>query len=137
MTVVVDTSLVLALYDSSDDHHDAAVAWIRDVDDELVTTPLVAAELDHLVGEASPRARLVLYDDFDRGAFSVRWWADALFESIDIARRRPDIGLTDASLVALAGRFRTEMVATFDHRHFRTLTTAAGEPFVLLPADAT
>ena len=78
----------------------------------------------------------MLCDDLDRGAFTVRWWADALAETIAIARRHPDIGLIDASLVALADRSRTDRIATFDHRHFRTLTTPAGKPFVLLPADA-
>lgn len=137
MSIVVDTSFVLALYDAADDHHTAAAAWVGDVDDELVTTPLALAELDHLVGSIDRQARPVLYDDFDRGAFTLRWWADALAESIVIARRRPDIGLTRASLVALAARVRTNRIATFDHAHFSTLTTSAGEPFVLLPADAT
>ncbi|HEY5143214.1 MAG TPA: PIN domain-containing protein [Solirubrobacteraceae bacterium] len=137
MAIVVDTSLVLALYDADDDLHRDAVAWLTDVDDELVTTPLALAELDHHLGRFGAEARQVLYDDLDRGSYVVRWWADALTESVAIARRRPDIGLTDASLVALANRLRTNRIATFDHRDFRTLTDASGEPFALLPADAT
>ena len=65
----------------------------------------------------------------------MRWWADALIETLAIARRHPSIGLTDASLVALAGRAAHQRIATFDH-HFRSLTTPDGEPFVLLPDDA-
>jgi predicted nucleic acid-binding protein len=137
VSVVVDTSLALALYDVADEHHAEAAAWLRDVDDELVTTPLVLAELDHLVGVTAPAARTALYEDFEGGAYVLRWWADALVETISIARGRPGIGLTDASLVALTTRLRTRAIATFDHRHFRTLTTADGSPFVLLPADAT
>jgi hypothetical protein len=53
-----------------------------------------------------------------------------------VSRARPDLGLTDASLVALAGRLNTTRIATLDHRHFRTLQTRDGQPFVLLPADA-
>ena len=45
------------------------------------------------------------------------------------------IGLADASLVVLAGRFETNRILTLDERHFRTLRTPAGEPFTLLPAD--
>ena len=56
-------------------------------------------------------------------------------EVVAVARRHPWIGLTDASLVALAGRLRTNRIVTFDD-HFRSLTTPAGEPFVVLPADA-
>ena len=132
MTVVVDTSMAVALYDADDDHHTEASAWIAESDDDLVVTPLVVAELDHVV----PR-RVIgeLLRDFEVGAYVVRWWADALTETLAVARARPDIGLTDASLVALAGRLRTNRIATFDHRHFRTLNDTAGRPFRLLPAD--
>lgn len=47
-------------------------------------------------------------------------------------RDRP-IGLTDASLVVLAERYRTNRILTLDHRHFRVLRNSAGEPFELLP----
>lgn len=43
------------------------------------------------------------------------------------------IGLTDASLVVLAHRYRTDRLLTLDHRHFRILRTAAGGSFTLLP----
>ena len=45
------------------------------------------------------------------------------------------IGLADASLVVLAGRFETNRILTLDERHFRALRTPAGEPFTVLPAD--
>ena len=47
-----------------------------------------------------------------------------------------DIGLTDASLVVLAGRYGTERILTLDERHFRVLRAPSGRPFTLLPADA-
>jgi predicted nucleic acid-binding protein len=67
----------------------------------------------------------------------VRWWADAMLETIAIARTHPEMGLTDASLVALTSRIRTDRIATLDLDRFRSLTTPDGEAFVLLPADAT
>ena len=136
MSVVLDTGFVLALYDDSDRNHGRAVEWSSAVDEDLITTPLAVAEMDHLVeqrgGEAAQR---VLWDDFDAGAYGVRWWGDALSETIAIARRHPWIGLADSSLVALAGLLRTNRIVTFDG-HFRSLTTPRGEPFVLLPDDA-
>jgi uncharacterized protein len=60
-----------------------------------------------------------------------------MVETIAIADAHPHIGLTDASLVALAARLRTDRIATLDLDHFRPLTTPDGEAFVLLPADAT
>ena len=46
------------------------------------------------------------------------------------------IGLTDASLVVLAERHRTDVILTLDERHFRVLKTASGRPFRLFPADS-
>jgi uncharacterized protein len=136
LSVVLDTAFVLALYDDTDRHHRRAVEWSTAVDEDLITTPLAVAEMDHLVrqrgGDAATR---VLWDDFDVGAYGVRWWADAMNETIAIARRHPWAGLTDASLVALAGRLRTNRIATFDS-DFRSLTKPDGEGFTLLPADA-
>jgi uncharacterized protein len=136
LTVVLDTAFVLALYDASDREHAAAVAWSSVLDEDLVTTPLALAEMDHLTGQRGGEAACrALWDDFDVGAYGVRWWADALGQTITIVRRYPWIGLTDASLVTLAGFLRTNRIATFD-QHFRSLTTPGGEPFLMLPADA-
>lgn len=136
MTVVVDTSIVLALYDADDRFHVAAASWLADVDDELVTTPLALAEIDRRLAPSAP-ARAAFYDDLERGAFTVRWWADALAETLRVASRRPDVGLAAASLVALAARLRTNRIATYDRVHLRDMTEPSGEPFVLLPADHT
>jgi hypothetical protein len=35
----------------------------------------------------------------------------------------------------LADRFRTTSLLTFDERHFRVVTTLAGQAFTVLPAD--
>jgi len=43
------------------------------------------------------------------------------------------IGVTDASLVVLADRFRTRRVLTLDRRHFRVLRPLAGGDFELIP----
>jgi predicted nucleic acid-binding protein len=92
--------------------------------------------MDHLVHRrGGDVAREALWRDLDAGAYLVRWWADALNETLRIARRHPFAGLTDASLVALAGLLRTRRIATVD-QHFRSMNTPDGEPFVLLPDDA-
>jgi predicted nucleic acid-binding protein len=120
VTVVVDTDVVLALYDSADPEHDRVAAWARLLDEDLVTTPLGVAELDRLVAErGGETGRAALRHDLDNGAFTTRWWADALSETLAIARRHADLDLTDASLVALCQRLRTNRIATFDS-HFET-----------------
>jgi predicted nucleic acid-binding protein len=136
LTVVVDTSFVVELYDRGAPLWAEADRWAAVTDEELVTTPLAVAEMDHLVPRrGGATARRALWRNLEAGALTVRWWADAMDETLVVARKRPEIGLVDASLVALANRLRTDRVATLDDR-FRSLKTRAGKPFVILPADA-
>jgi len=133
---VVDTSFVLALLRAADVNHSAARAWYETLDDDLVTSPLTVAEMDYMLARhAGVRSVEALRRDLESGAYAVRWWADAMSETIAIARERPGLGLADASLVALAARLRTDAIATFDHRRFRSLTMASGQYFTVLPAD--
>jgi predicted nucleic acid-binding protein len=139
--IVLDTSIVLALMDRRDDDHERVWKWIESASDELCTTPLVLAELDHMVprkgGSAAARA---LHEDFEDGAYTVEWWHSALRETIATARlyESIDLGLTDASLIALAAHLETTRVATLDERHFRAVRPLRGDAtsFTLLPADA-
>ena len=136
--IVVDTSIVVALIYRSDDDHERVLGWMQRVDDDLVISPLVLAECDHVVRRLGGEAAIVGFqEDLARGAYSVRWWQGALARLLAVTADRPDIGLTDASLVALAAHVETTRIATLDERHFRTLKPLTGEPaFTLLPADA-
>lgn len=134
MTLIIDTSLVLALYNDLDQFHERAVSFYAGVDDDVFTTPMIAAEMDHLIQQRAGRAAVArLWSDFDTGAIQLRWWSTATAETIVIARASPKLGLADASLLALAPVVRTTRIATFDHKHFAAARTAAGEPLTLLP----
>lgn len=140
--IVIDTSVVLAFMDRRDSDHAPVRAWMEDTDEELCTTPLVLAELDHLVlkhgGTAAAKA---LREDFKRGAYLVEWWPTALQDTIAAAQRYEsmELGLADASLLALASRLNTTRIATLDERHFRTVRPLTGRArnFTILPTDAT
>jgi hypothetical protein len=137
VAVVLDTSIVVALMRARDTHHESVRRFVETLDDDLVTSPLAVAEMDRIAAGLGPHFSTGLWEDLRSGAYAVRWWADAMLETIAIAREHPEVGLTDASLVALAARLRTDRIATLDLDHFRSLTTPDGQPFVLLPADAT
>ena len=135
MSIVLDTNFVVTLLSDDDEDHAAVMEWYAETDEDLVTTPLALNEMDYLITKyGGDSAARVLWDNFDDGAFGLRWWAEGLHETIRIARRHPYLGLTDASLVALAGILRTTRIASFD-QHFRSVLTPDGEPFVLLPDD--
>ncbi|HYF25042.1 MAG TPA: PIN domain-containing protein [Baekduia sp.] len=136
MSVVADSSAVVALLIADDPRHDAARAWYEHEPDDLVTTPLALAEMDYVLRRrAGDPGQAALWEALDSGALHVRWWADGARESLAIVRDHPAVGLADASLVALARLVRTDRIATFD-TDFRSLTLPGGAPLILLPADA-
>jgi predicted nucleic acid-binding protein len=139
--IVLDTSVVLAFMDRRDTDHEIVRAWMDESEDELVTTPLVVAELDHLVfRQGGAAAAKTLREDFGEGAYVVEWWQSAIHETIAVAERYEsmEIGLTDASLIALAARLQTVEIATLDERHFRAVRpmTDGEDAFTLLPYDS-
>jgi predicted nucleic acid-binding protein len=131
--IVADSSFILAVLDADDPHHALAAPL---AEDDYVTTPLAVAELDHLaLVRAGDRGQHALWAVLDSGALTVRWWADGLRETVQIARRFPFLGLTDASLVALLALQRSDRLATFD-QHFRAITLPDGGGLTLIPDDA-
>lgn len=139
--IVIDTSVIVAYMNAADDHHQAVSAWFDELDDDLATTPLIVAEVDHLVGARGGRTALsALRADLAAGAYLVEWWPSAIAATVNIAERYADngLGLADASLVALAERLDTAAIATLDERHFRVVRPlAAATAFRLLPKDST
>ena len=138
--IVVDSSLIYALLDQRDTNHHIAAAWYQRRTPAMATTPLILAEVDHLAGARAGRAAQAAWrSDVARSVYDVRWWTGAERDAVDIAERYADldIGLADASLVALAARLDTADIATFDERHFRAIVPeSAAQAFRLLPIDA-
>jgi predicted nucleic acid-binding protein len=135
---IADTSGFLALISADEDDHEAVAQWYEREPGPLFTTPLAVAEMDRMFRRwGGERAGAVLRTNLGARTLRVQWWPDALDTTLRVARVRQDIGLTDASLVALAAHLGTTRIVTLDERHFRTLTPLTGEPsFTLLPVDA-
>ena len=131
---------MLAALDRSEPMHLPARGVLEPDPGPLVLSPFVLAELDYLLAtRVGMRAELALLAEVAAGRYEL-----AAFDQGDVAAARAvvashgdlDIGLADASIVVLAGKFRTNRVLTLDERHFRALRTPDGKPFELLPADA-
>ena len=138
--IVIDSSVLVALLNREDSRHEASTTWYAGCAEELVTTPLVLAEVDYLVERrGGAMAAAALRRDVAAGAFQVEWWDRCTAESVELADRYADtaLGLTDASLIALAAHVETTRIATFDERHFRHVRPLrGGDAFTLLPLDA-
>jgi hypothetical protein len=99
----------------------------------------VLAELDYLVArKLGVDAELMMLEDVAAGAYHlVPMDASQVAGARTIVDRYRDldIGVTDASIVAIVTKYGTADVLTLDERHFRTMRSAKGRTFRLLPAD--
>lgn len=137
---VADTSGLIALFNAADRHHDSVSSAIGRVG-HLVVSPCVLAELDYLVAtRQGPREsnEIVRYvaGRVAAGRWEVPGIGGQLLAAHAVLGDYPSIGLTDAINVVLAREFRTDAIATLDHRHFRVIRPLTSHPaFRLLPAD--
>lgn len=136
--VLVDTGVLLAAADADDRWHDQASSMleVRSAD-QLVLPGLVAAEAAWLIGsrlgpvtEAAfvasiAAAEFALADltetDWARCAELIQQYADL------------DLGLVDASLVAVAERLKITTVASIDRRDLLVVRPAHCDAFELIP----
>lgn len=138
--IILDTSGLLAALDASQRHHAAAVAALREADPPWVLSPFVLAELDYLlatrVGESAERA---LLSEVGRGVYRLESFQPediATAEGVIAKYAALEIGLADASILVLAGRYGVRDLLTLDERHFRAMRGPGSRPFRILPADA-
>ncbi len=135
--VVLDTSALVAFFNSADIAHERVSSYLADARSPLVVSPYVVAELDHLVStRLGVRSELAVLESLTSGAWDLEAVSEAdLRAAADVIARFADqnVGITDASLVVLAARYRTTTIATLDHRHFTVLRSLDGRPFTIVP----
>lgn len=138
MTVVADTSALVAFYSESGSQHDDVTAWLDAHGDLMVISPYVVAELDYLVAtRKGVDAELAVLAELAGGAYELAAMStDDIAVAADLIARYRDfgIGITDASLVVLAARYGTDTILTLDRRHFGALRSLAGEPLHIVPS---
>jgi len=138
--IIVDTSgLVAALFPDQRRHFECA-SVLQEAAGPFLLSPFVIAEADYLIAKyGGPSAELAFLAELRRGSYELPH-----FGCVEIDRARNvvesyqdyQIGLTDASLVAISQRYRTVSLLTLDERHFRVLRAFRNQPFRILPADA-
>lgn len=135
--MIVDTSALLAYFDTGEPDHAEVVDAIDRTAELLVVSPYVVAELDYLVAtRVGVEAELAVLQELASGAWELPTLGAAeLEQAIGVVRQYRDqcIGVADASNVVLADRYRTRTMATLDRRHFNVLRPLGGGRFVVLP----
>ena len=137
MTVVADTSALIAFYSESGALHDDVSAWLAAHGGPMVVSPYVVAELDYLVAtRRGVDAELAVLTELAGGAYELAAMsANDITLAADLIARYRDlgIGITDASLIVLAARYETNTILTLDRRHFGALRSLTGEPLRIVP----
>ncbi len=138
--ILLDTSGLFAALAGNQRAHAAAREALARAEPPFILSPFVLAELDYfLAREAGVGSETAFLREVASGAYDlVPFLADDVAAAARVVADYADlgIGLADASLVVLAGRFETNRILTLDERHFWVLRTPGGEPFTVLPADA-
>lgn len=144
MKLVVDAGPIFAYLSADDPDHAAAIALLENYDGELVIPQLVLAEVSYFINTRVKRAvgakraaeaELGLLEDIQGGAFTVepvrtQDWS-RVAELVGQYRDFP-LGITDASVMAIAERLDTPRIATLDSRHFRAVVSKRFGHFELL-----
>ena len=132
---VVDSGPLLAVANRADPDHQRCADALADPTLRLVIPALCVAEVSYLLGR---RAGAAAEARFLSGLAELQveapapWEWDRIAQLVDQYARFP-LGGTDASVVALAERFETDLVVTLDRRHFSVVSPRHCERFRLLP----
>lgn len=140
MTLLIDAAPLVAIADPDEPRREKILELLAAEPEALVIPAPTTAEIDYLLGQRfGHAARRAFLSDLAAGRFVVAGLDREDYATIvGLEARYADLqlGLADCALVVLADRHRTERILSFDERHFRAVTSRAGEPFTILPADA-
>lgn len=135
--MIVDTSALLAFFDTDEPDHEAVSTVLTEAAEPLVVSPYVVAEVDYLVAtRLGVGPELAVLRELAGGAWDLAAVGLAdLTRIVSVIEQYADqaIGVADASNVVLAERYQTTTVATLDHRHFHVLRPLAGGHFTVVP----
>jgi uncharacterized protein len=135
MTILADTSGIIAFLDRSDRHHAAVVKIVQS---ELLSIPsTVLPEVDYLATKyLGAKAATVFLEDLTLGAFKyIAVELTDLQQAFKVMQRYEGVllGVVDASLVALAERYKIQRILTLDRRHFSLIKPQNIDYLELLP----
>jgi uncharacterized protein len=139
MAIVADSGAVYGLYDRSDAFYKDLRATLETARDRIILPATILGEIDYLLRVRLGNAALLRFlEDIQEGAFVVETvtLADLRRCAVLIEKYNDlDLGLSDASVVAVAERLGTNRILTVDQRDFRVIRSVHGRSFRLLPAD--
>ena len=135
MAVLVDTGVLYALADADDRWHEPAREWLAKASELLIVPVTVLPEVTYLLQtRLGAAAELAFVQSMAAGELDAEELKrQDLGRCGEMLRRYPEIGFTDASIVAMAERLKIETIATTDRRHFSSIRPKHVRSFELVP----
>ena len=128
MSLLLDSGIVYAYYDRSDDWHARARRLVQSQQRGLILPSPVIPEVDHLLGQRlGARSRDVFYSGIIDGYYLVADLPrDGYSRIAELNRQFADLelGFVDAAVVAIAENLGLQRVATTARRHFEPVARA-------------
>ncbi len=135
MPLLLDTGILYALADADDHWHERARDFLAGSREALLVPVTVLPEVSYLLrSRLGPEVEGSFVSSLVAGELSIE-----PLKLVDVERaaelltRYPQIGLVDATVVAMAERLRLRSLVTTDRRHFGMVRPAHVESFELLP----
>jgi uncharacterized protein len=135
--LIVDAGPLYAAAARRDKHHEQAVELLSSSTRPLLVPALVLTEVSYLLTDRiGAHAELAFARSLANAELVVEPVLDSDWPRIaKLMEQYLDLplGMVDASVIALAERRDVEVIATLDHRHFRTVRPRHVEAFTLVP----
>jgi predicted nucleic acid-binding protein len=136
VTLILDTGPIVAALNADDPDHARCAALLADADDLLIPSPILV-EVDYwLVKLGGTQVWVDFVADIVRGAYRLAHPTDADLAraaELESAYEDLDLGLVDASIIALCERLGQTALATLDRRHFSVVRPRHCSHLELLP----
>lgn len=135
--ILCDTGpLVAAALRQDPDHHACVELFtgLRLAQRRLLVPPMVTAEVGYMIQTyGSPELEAQFLDSLATG--DVELVAEDYTRIVELVKQYAGfpLGVTDASVIALAERLDVTEVATLDHRHFRGIAPRQVAAFAIRP----
>jgi uncharacterized protein len=131
--VLLDTGVIVALLDSTDDYHRACIEIVGDITAPLITCETVIAESCHLLRSIKGAAESILHSVHTREFGIPISLSEAAADVSRLMKKYSDayIDLADAFLIHLANEFETDEILTVD-RDFQFFRWGRNNPFQML-----
>jgi predicted nucleic acid-binding protein len=136
VTLILDTGPIVAALNAQDPDHERCAALLANADDLLIPTPILV-EVDYwLIKLGGAQVWIDFVADIIRGAYRLAHPTEADLTraaELESTYHDLDLGLVDASIVALCERLDQTTVATLDRRHFSVVRPRHCARLALLP----